>query len=224
VNTVTNEERSLQQRPAFRGVEADRLFRQVIDCLALEKTRDSFEVTGFEKEILPEIEGQTIRLIIDRIDKLPSGEEVIIDYKTGQVAPKKWFGNRPEDPQLPLYAISAKETPDAVVFAIIRDDGCRYSGVVRRGGLFPGLPPKETKATQELVDAGHEMPQTIKNWRRVLYRLMADFLAGEAAVDPKNGRNTCDNSYCELHSLCRIGELEQFRKTKRHKTPAGEPT
>lgn len=43
---------------------------------------------------------------------------------------------------------------------------------------------------------------------------MADFLAGEAVVDPKNGRNTCDNSYCELQSLCRIGELEQRHKTR----------
>ena len=220
VNTVVNDERSLQQRPALRGVEANRLWRRVIDFLELEKTRDSFVVTGFEEEILTEIEGQTIRLIIDRIDKMTSGEEVIIDYKTGKVAPKKWFGDRPEDPQLPLYAISANNTPGAVVFAIIRDDGCLYQGVVSRGGLFPDLPPKESKTTRELVDAGHEMPKTLESWRRVLHRLMADFLAGEAAVDPKNGRNTCANTYCELHSLCRIGELEQIQKTRSHKTPS----
>jgi probable DNA repair protein len=65
VGTVTNDEHSLKQRPALGGVEADRLFRQVMDFLELEKTRDSFEVTGFEEEILPEIEGQTIRLIMD---------------------------------------------------------------------------------------------------------------------------------------------------------------
>lgn len=215
VDTLINGERSLRERPALRKVEADRLFRQVMDYLELEKTRDPFEVTGFEQEILPEIEGQTIRLIIDRIDKLPSGEELIIDYKTGKVEAKKWFGGRPEDPQLPLYAISAGKTPAAVVFAIIRDDGCGYKGVVRRGGLFPDLPPKESKATQELVEAGLEMPKTIASWRRVLHRLMGDFLAGEAAIDPKNGRKTCDNSYCELQSLCRIGELEQIYKTGR---------
>ena len=38
--------------------------------LDLEKRASPFEVIGFEKEILPEIEGQTIRLIIDRIDRL----------------------------------------------------------------------------------------------------------------------------------------------------------
>jgi probable DNA repair protein len=213
VEFVTTEERGLKQRPAFRGVEADRVYRHVMDYLVLEKDREDFEVVGFEKEILPVIEGQPIRLIIDRVDKLRSGEEIIIDYKTGKVEPKKWFGDRPEDPQLPLYAISADKPPAAMVFGIIRDDGCLYKGVVRQGGLLPGLPPKANKATQELIDAGYEMSETIENWRHILHHLMADFLAGKAAVDPKHDLKTCENSYCELQSLCRIGELDQRRKT-----------
>jgi len=216
VEFVTGEDRGLKQRPAFRGVEADRVYRHVMDYLALEKDRDAFEVTGFEKEILPDIEGQTIRLIIDRVDKLPSGDEIIIDYKTGRVEPKKWFGDRPEDPQLPLYAISAAKTPAAIVFGIVRDDGCLYKGVVTQAGLLPGLPPKQSKANQELIDAGDAMPETIENWRQVLHKLMADFLAGEAAIDPKHDLKTCENSYCELRSLCRIGELDQRRKTSRN--------
>jgi len=220
VDYVTGEHRGLKQRPAFRDVEATRVYRQVMDCLEQDMLRETFEVVAFEKEILPEIEGQTIRLFIDRIDKLPSGDEIIIDYKTGRVEPKKWFGNRPEDPQLPLYAISAERTPAAVVFSIIRDDGCLYEGVVKQGGLLPGL-PKSGKANQYLVDAGYEMPKTIKGWRQVLHHLMADFLEGEAAIDPKHGLKTCENSYCELQSVCRIGELEQVRKT-RHKNDRQE--
>ena len=100
-----------------------------------------------------------------------------------------------------------------MAFGIIRDDGCLYKGVVKQGGLLPGLPPKASKATQELVDAGHEMSETIENWRQILHRLMADFLAGKAAIDPKHDLKTCENSYCELQSLCRIGELDQRRKT-----------
>ena len=213
VNQVTTEERGLKQRPAFRGVEADRVYRHVLAYLDLEKQREAFEVAGFEEEILPEIEGQTIRLIIDRLDKLPSGEKIIIDYKTGKVEPRKWFGDRPEDPQLPLYAISAEKPPAGVVFGIIRDDGCLYRGVVKRDGLLPGLPPKATKTNQYLVDAGHEMPKTIENWRQVLHRLMAGFLAGEAAVDPKGDTRICEKTYCKLQALCRVGELEQLKKT-----------
>jgi len=218
VDHVTRDERGLKQRPAFRVVEADRVHRHVMEFLALEKQRDAFEVIGFEKEILPEIKGQTVRLIIDRVDQLASGEEIIIDYKTGKVEPKKWFDDRPEDPQLPLYAISAQRTPAAVVFGEIRDAGCLFKGVAVRTGLLPGLPPKETRTNQYLVNAGNDMPKTIENWRQVLHRLMASFLAGEAAIDPKHDLKTCDNSYCELQSLCRVAELDQARKIAKKDT------
>ncbi len=215
VNDVTDEELGLQQRPAFRKVEADRVYRHVMDFLRLDKQREAFEVIGFEKEILPEIEGQPIRLIIDRIDRLPSGEEIIIDYKTGRVEPKKWFGERPEDPQLPLYAISAEKTPAAVAFGIIRDDGCSFKGVVTEAGLLPDLPPGENNSTRELIEAGQNMTGTIENWRQILHRLMAGFLAGNAAIDPKGGTAICQKSYCELQPLCRVGELTQRQKTSR---------
>ena len=212
VNRVVEEEHGLMLRLAFRGVEADRLHCLAMDFMALDKTREPFEVVGFEQKIVPDINGQPIRLYIDRIDRLSSGEDIIIDYKTGKVDPKKWFGERPEDPQLPLYAISAEKPPAAVVFGIVRDDGCEYKGVVTQGGLLPGLPPKETKSNHYLIDAGQQMPATIEDWRQTLHDLMADFLAGEAAIDPKWGLKTCDNSYCEMQSLCRVGELVQRQK------------
>ncbi|MGD9020181.1 MAG: PD-(D/E)XK nuclease family protein [Lysobacterales bacterium] len=212
---VTRDNRGLKQRPAFRAVEAERILRHVLAYLELEKERGNFEAIGFEQVIHARIEGQIIRLVIDRVDRLPGGEEAIIDYKTGMRRPKRWFGDRPEDPQLPLYAISAEKTPAAVVFGIIRADACEYKGVVTTPGLFPDLPPRETNTTRYLVEAGNRMPETVENWRGVLHRLMSDFLAGHAEVDPKHGRNTCRGSYCELQSLCRIGELEQLGKTRR---------
>ena len=217
VDFVTNDDRGLKQRPAFRLVEADRIQRHVMDYLALEKQREAFEVVAFEEKIQTKINGQTINLVIDRIDRVAAGDEIIIDYKTGLEDPKKWFGDRPENPQLPLYAITAKKSPAGVVFGIIRDDGCHYKGVVKRGGLLPELPPKETKANQYLVDAGNDLPKTIADWRQVLQHLMTDFLAGESAIDPKQGLNTCNNSYCNLQSFCRVGDLEQQRKTNRSK-------
>ncbi|MGD9264241.1 MAG: PD-(D/E)XK nuclease family protein [Lysobacterales bacterium] len=215
VESVTNEHRGIKQRPAFRRVEAERIQRHVLDYLTLEKRRCPFEAVGFEKEVLTRIEGQEIRLFIDRVDRLADGDEIIIDYKTSTKQPKKWFGERPEDPQLPLYAISAERPPAAVVFGILREDGCKYEGVVTQPGLLPGLPPNETNATRYLVEAGRQMPETIDNWREVLHGLMSDFLAGHAAIDPKNGPGTCTNTYCELQSLCRIAELEGLQRKHR---------
>jgi ATP-dependent helicase/nuclease subunit B len=209
VDDVINGERSLKNRRQFRDVEGERLARLTASSLELEKARDPFEVIAFEQEILQEIEGQVIRLIIDRVDRLPCGDEVIIDYKSGKVEPKKWFGNRPEDPQLPLYSISAEIRPAAIAFAVIRDDECLYKGVATQEGIFPGLPPKRNHHNADIIEAGLDMPATVQNWREILHRLMAEFLAGDARIDPKDGRKTCDNSYCEMQSFCRISELEQ---------------
>ena len=115
-------------------MEARRLLRLAQDALDLELERSAFEVVDFEREVLHEIGGQTIRLYIDRVDRLSDGGLAIIDYKTGKVDPARWFGDRPEDPQLPLYAVSAGEIPFAVVFAVIRGDECLFRGVVRGEG------------------------------------------------------------------------------------------
>ena len=56
------------------------------------------------------------------------------------------------------------------------------------------------------------MPETIEQLATDSAPPDGDFLAGEAAIDPKNGRKTCRNSYCELQPLCRIDELEQRQK------------
>ncbi len=222
VDAVLDEERGLMFRPEFRSVEASRLNRLVRKYLELDKSREPFVVEGFEREILHDIEGQTIRLVIDRIDCLADGGNAIIDYKTGRVDPRKWFGDRPEDPQLPLYAISADKVPEALVFAVIRDDECVYKGVVKNDRLLPGLPPSRGGNAQLLSEAGENLGETTARWRIVLHRLMADFLAGQAAVDPKDGTATCNNSFCELHSLCRIGELQNMAQTALHK-PGARP-
>lgn len=215
VDAVLDEERGLIFRPEFRSVEASRLKRLVSKYFELDKSREPFVVEGFEREILHDIEGQTIRLIIDRIDRLADGGNAIIDYKTGRVDPRKWFGDRPEDPQLPLYAISADTVPEALVFAVIRDDECIYKGVVKNDHLLPGLPPRRGGNAQLLSEAGENLAETTAQWRTVLHRLMADFLEGQSAVDPKDGTATCKNSFCDLHSLCRIGELEDMAQTAR---------
>ncbi|NND44666.1 MAG: hypothetical protein HKN58_05045 [Xanthomonadales bacterium] len=212
-------EPSLRFRDALRAVEARRLTRHLLEYLQLERERAPFTVARLEQLIEPEVAGQPIRLFIDRVDRLEDGSEVIIDYKSGKVHPGHWFTDRPEDPQLPLYAVAAGTPPAAVAFAVIRDDGCEYRGVTTREGLLPGLPPRRSHWTEQLLAAGEDMPGTIANWRQVLHRLMADFLAGEAAVDPRNDRRTCAETYCQFQSLCRIDELDPVHFEVAEDTP-----
>ena len=78
--------------------------------------------------------------------------------------------------------------------------------------MLPGLPPRATVYTREQIEAGQDMAVTIDNWRQTLHRIMAEFLEGEAAIEPGNDK-TCENTYCDLHPLCRVNELRQHRDT-----------
>ncbi len=39
--------------------------------------------------------------------RLPDGREIILDYKTGQLKSRGWEGDRPDEPQLPLYCTTS---------------------------------------------------------------------------------------------------------------------
>ncbi|MEJ2577089.1 MAG: PD-(D/E)XK nuclease family protein, partial [Gammaproteobacteria bacterium] len=84
VEAALADERGLRFRPQFRDVEARRLARLMSAALDLERERPDFEAVDFEREVLHEIGGQTIRLYVDRIDRLAEGGLAIIDYKSGR--------------------------------------------------------------------------------------------------------------------------------------------
>ena len=62
--------------------------------------------------------------------------------------------------------------------------------------------PGETKL---LGYGGDEFTWRKAEWARVVDQLGSSFLRGDAAVDPKYARKTCE--LCDLHSLCRIAEV-----------------
>ncbi|MGD8681966.1 MAG: PD-(D/E)XK nuclease family protein, partial [Lysobacterales bacterium] len=130
---------------------------------------------------------------------------VVLDYKTGKVSPVHWFGERPDDPQLPLYGVACRRDGElaGVAFAEIRANGMAFNGVVRDADVLPGLPASRSRA---LKDAAEQWPAVLDEWSEVLERLAGDFAAGEARVDPNRGLNTCRAHYCELAPLCRIRE------------------
>jgi len=205
-NPVTLSER-------YSDLEAGRLQEKMLAWLEIERQRSAFQVVGFEEQHVFTAGGVQVNLKLDRIDALEDGSRVVLDYKTGKVTPSRWFGERPEDPQLPLYGVVAHTAQAAgngaagpvaaVAFAQIRPDKAAFSGVVRGDGVLPGLPASRKG---ELKDAADHWPQVLEDWRAVLERLGQAFSAGTAEVDPKNGLATCKNSYCELAALCRIHE------------------
>jgi len=117
-------------------------------------------------------------LKVDRIDRMPSGKYVVLDYKTSdKLNVDDWDGERPDAPQLP---------------ALCREEWPRCGGRVLRK-----LVPHESKL---LGHAGEALAWRVPDWTKVVDQLGASFLRGDAAVDPKYAGKTCE--LCELHSLC----------------------
>jgi hypothetical protein len=105
----------------YLELEEKRLARVVTEWLAFEAQRVHFTVSQTEVKRPAEIAGLTVSLRLDRVDRLDDGSMLVVDYKTGDVSPKTWELPRPEDVQLPLYAIFGLDDKlGGLVFAKVR--------------------------------------------------------------------------------------------------------
>lgn len=188
--------------PAFAGIERERLKELVTKLLTLERTRAPFRVVGREAPRMLSIGGLAVRARVDRIDALDDGRLVVLDYKTGAATPAHWLGERPDAPQLPLYAVTEDGEVAAVAFAAVNAREAAFRGLASETGLLPGVDTVDSiRAPARAIDGWSGL---FALWRQTLDRLAAEFLAGHAAVAPKNYPQTC--RYCELGALCRVRE------------------
>lgn len=187
----------------FIALEQARLERLVLGWLDVEKQRSPFTVVLPEKDQTANFGGLTIKIVPDRIDELEGGARMVIDYKTGLPKLNQWFGDRPDEPQLPLYAMT-QDNIAAVAFAQIRKDEARFLGIAADAGVAPNVKP--VADTREAAEAG-SWEALLAQWHRALNALGEAFRAGDARIAPKNGYQTCE--YCDLGALCRVREQEE---------------
>jgi len=174
-------------------LEVVRLRKLAGEWLAVEGRRAPFEVVHTEQKRQLAIRGLKLNGRIDRLDQLQDGTHVLIDYKTGsRVTPNDWMGARPDDPQLPLYAVTAGEAISGVAFARLRTGNMKFFGFTAGEGAIPN------------VKAALDWPALVAGWKAELDKLADEFAGGYAPVDPKRGLNTCRN--CDLQTLCRVHE------------------
>ncbi len=178
----------------FAQLECNRLTKLTCAWLEVERGRPAFAVAALEAEQLFAIGGIEVKMKADRIDRLASGGEMIIDYKTGKTSVNDWFGERLNEPQLPLYALAQGHAAEAITFAALRPERCAFQGVSKDENVAKGI-------SQSKIDWG--VQQGI--WRDALTNLAQEFRQGRAVVEPKEGAKTC--TYCDLGPLCRINEL-----------------
>ncbi len=176
----------------FAGLERKRLIKLAREWLEVEKARAPFTVVAMEQRRELTVSGLKLNGRIDRMDKLESGGYAVIDYKTGKPTPNDWIGERPDDPQLPLYALNAKEGIAAVAFAKLKTGEMRYMGFSVAKDLIPEVKPAK------------DWGSLVAGWKKELESLGSGFASGDARVDPKKLLQTCRT--CDLQPLCRVYE------------------
>jgi ATP-dependent helicase/nuclease subunit B len=181
----------------FAELERERLAKLAREWLDIERRRAPFKVAAVEEKREIKVAGLKFESRIDRMDELVEGEmrggHVLIDYKSSRMlTPKQWDGPRPDDPQLPLYAVAAPEDLAAVVFARMRPGEMRFMGYSKAERALPR------------VEVYRDWQKLLDTWKRDADALGKSFATGEAPVDPKEGLKTC--RMCELHTLCRVYE------------------
>jgi probable DNA repair protein len=182
---------------AYMQVQRDRLRRLLTWWLELELERGlPFEVKRSEEEFENVAVGPLqLSVRMDRVDEIEGGE-VLIDYKTNDATPSDWLTDRPNAPQLPLYAIlSEADRLKGVAFGLVRaGEGRGLKGYAVCEGVLPGKPTR----LKEAATLGAQ----VERWRQVLTRLAEEFYAGYARVHPKQYPTTCE--HCAQRILCRL--------------------
>ena len=190
---------------AFAALERARLTALLLRLTALEKSRAPFEVAACEQPRAPVIAGVQVSARLDRVDRLADGSEVILDYKTGLATIGSWLTGRPDEPQLPLYAVSSDAEVSGVAFVQLRAREVAFKGLTRDDHVLPDVTTLATSKKPAMEYAS--WPALLDAWRTVLEQLARDYLDGRAAVAPKRYPQTCE--YCALGALCRVRELTE---------------
>ena len=179
---------------AYLDLQRDRLRRVLDQWLEKELLRGPFTIRS--REAGEPIDVGPLRLDVrpDRIDTVDDGI-VLVDYKTGAHAESSaWLTDRPDDPQLPLYALLTQPGElKGMFFGRIRpgkDMG--WNGLATDNSVLPTL------KSRQIAD----LDSRITEWRGVLDTLAANFAEGRAEVSPKDFALNCTR--CAQRLLCRL--------------------
>lgn len=195
-----------KERPAvlsgrFAEIEKRRLMNLARAWLDEDRRRGAFTVLAVEDKRTMAIGGLRLNARLDRVDETADGRRIIIDYKTGKANASDMLGERPEEPQLPLYLLTAEPDAAAVAFAQVRAGRMAYAGLARDADLLPGV---KAHAESGLAAEYPAWADLVAAWGDDLGRIAAQFAGGVSPVDPKRYPQTCQ--YCDQQPFCRIRE------------------
>jgi probable DNA repair protein len=174
--------------------ERERLVSVILQWLSIERDRARpFTVEMLEDNREVDLAGLKLKLRMDRVDRLPDGSLILIDYKSGVQSYKKLLSDRPKEPQLLVYAAVMDEPVHGLYFGELRNRRARPVGQGAEKHFPKQLGTKQPADWDAFLQTSKETVQ----------RLAVEFQQGHAEVAPSHG--AC--AYCKVKPICRIGAL-----------------
>lgn len=170
---------------ALRELECERGRNVLAGWFDLEARRTPFDVAQVEETHHWARGPLALTVRLDRLDRLPDGRAVIVDYKTG-MSPgnpeSDWARVRPVNLQLPFYAsVLSGDTPDADVAALVLAQV--HARQVTASGLSDaelGMPGVADVASSKAFE-GRAWGDVLQRWRTAVEGLADEYSTGYAA-------------------------------------------
>ena len=179
-------------------IELTRLAELIYRWLMQEKDRPAFEVIALEKKISLSLSDLTLSMRLDRLDTLTDGSLCVIDYKTGNVNQSAWFGDRIDEPQLPLYCIDPSLLVKGIAFAKIAYQKPQFIALLENAKQ---LPNGKTITHLKKYTTHTSWQEQVNAWQAIFTEQANAIEQASALIDPKDAQKTCDK--CHLASVCR---------------------
>ena len=151
------------------SIERSRLRGLLAQFVAEECQRSEFAIAAVESAIDYNAHGVHLGLRFDRLDRLPDGSFLIIDYKTG--APKNLLSKdgKPVDLQLVVYADALQEEVGGIALINIDSRSISYKGA---GGSVEWDP----------LD-GADWPMRLADWCVSVHEALQEIAAGDVRIN-----------------------------------------
>ena len=178
-------------------LECQRLNGVLATWLELEGKRDSsFTVELSEEPLEWECDGLNLSLKVDRVDRLSTGQRIVIDYKSsaGQTA-TDWSQSPLKSPQLPCYSQVIANVETIAIGQVSMNEP-----VYLTLGADIGLDDADKRSKKAMDRAGvSELSDLKEQWLADLRSLVSAFIDGSAVPTPSP--SAC--RYCHYTAICR---------------------
>lgn len=177
-----------------RQVEKQRLKQLVYASFVWEKQRPPFSIESLEQQYTLTLADLSFKIRIDRIDAVffeGEPQKIVIDYKTSLPAQQPWFDERPEAPQLLIYAL-LDPTITTLLFLQLKAGAVTPNGLTHHQAMLPQI---------TALDASEHWSDYQHRWQQQLIQLASEIKSGQCVPTPHRSSH-CHQ--CAFPSLCRI--------------------